>query len=106
MRAVPKDRVCANLPIANPSPASIACNSPILSWVEVIRNGRVERFLHAHPTLLSSLVRWAGVAVQNYSVPACVVQRHEHLENFVHVVLRVCDSHRVTGPKFKVFLST
>ena len=76
---------------------------PTLSWIEVIRSGRVERFLHAHPTLLSSLVRWAGVAVQNYSVPACVVQRHEHLENFVHVVLRVCDSHRVTGPKFKVF---
>jgi hypothetical protein len=53
-----------------------------------VRNGRVEPFLHAHPTQSSSLVRWAGVTVQNYSVLACVIHRHEHLENFVHVVLR------------------
>jgi len=32
-------------------------------------------------------VRWAGVALEDYSVPACVIHRHEHLENFVHVVL-------------------
>jgi AraC family transcriptional regulator len=60
---------------------------PILSGVEVRRKGRVEPFLHAHPTLSSSLVRWAGLAVEDYSVPACVIPRHEHLENFLHVVL-------------------
>ena len=62
--------------------------APILSGVEVIREGRVEPFLHAHPTLSSSSVRWAGLALEDYSVPACVIPRHEHLENFLHVVLR------------------
>jgi AraC family transcriptional regulator len=61
---------------------------PILSGVEVVREGRLEPFLHAHPTLSSSSVRWAGLAVEDYSIPACVIPRHEHLENFLHVVLR------------------
>jgi AraC family transcriptional regulator len=53
-----------------------------------MRRGRVEPFLHSHPSLSSSSVRWAGVAVEDHSVPACVIPRHEHLENFVHVVVR------------------
>jgi AraC family transcriptional regulator len=61
---------------------------PILSGVEVMRRGRVEPFLHSHPSLSSSSVRWAGVAVEDHSVPACVIHRHEHLENFIHVVVR------------------
>jgi AraC family transcriptional regulator len=61
---------------------------PSLSGVKVVRDGRVEPLLHAHPTLSSSSVRWSGLAVEDYSVPACVLPRHEHLENFVHVVLR------------------
>ncbi|MGB5180724.1 MAG: AraC family transcriptional regulator [Xanthobacteraceae bacterium] len=65
-----------------------AVDPPILSGVEVIRKGRVEPLLHAHPSLSSSSVRWAGVAVEDYSMPACVIPRHEHLENFLHVVLR------------------
>jgi AraC family transcriptional regulator len=60
---------------------------PILSGVEVVRGGRVERFLYARPTLSSSSVRWAGLAVEDYSIPACVIPRHEHIENFLHVVL-------------------
>jgi AraC family transcriptional regulator len=60
---------------------------PTLGGVEVIRNGRVEPFLDARASLSSSLVRWAGVALEDYSIPACVIRRHEHLENFVHVVL-------------------
>jgi AraC family transcriptional regulator len=60
----------------------------ILRGVEVIREGRVEPFLHAHPTLSSSSVRWAGLALEDYSIPACVIPRHEHVENFLHVVLR------------------
>jgi AraC family transcriptional regulator len=62
--------------------------APILSGVEVIREGRVEPFLHVHPTLSSSSVRWAGLVLEDYSVHACVIPRHEHLENFLHVVLR------------------
>jgi AraC family transcriptional regulator len=61
---------------------------PILTSVEVMRRGRVEPFLHAHPCLSSASVGWAGVAVEEYSVPACVIHRHEHIENFIHVVVR------------------
>jgi AraC family transcriptional regulator len=73
---------------------------PTLCGVEVIRKGRVEPFLHAHPSLSSSSVRWAGVAVEDHSVPACVIHRHEHLENFLHVVLRGSVKYEVlTGGK-------
>ncbi len=60
---------------------------PILSGVEVMRKGRVEPFLHAHPSLSSCSVRWPGVVVEDHSVPACVIHRHEHLENFIHVIV-------------------
>jgi AraC family transcriptional regulator len=33
-------------------------------------------------------VRWGGLAVEDYSIPACVIPRHEHLDNFIHVVVR------------------
>src|SRR5215813_8143326 len=62
--------------------------SLVLPGVVVKREGRVEPFLHAHPTLSSAGVRWNGVAVEDYSIPACVIPRHEHVENFLHVVLR------------------
>ena len=61
---------------------------PTLCGVEVMRKGRVEPFLNTHPSLSSSSVRWAGVAIEDHSVPACVIHRHEHMENFLHVVLR------------------
>jgi AraC family transcriptional regulator len=60
----------------------------ILSGVEVRRQGRVEPLLHAHPTLSSTPAQWSGVALEEYSVPACVIPRHEHVENFLHVVLQ------------------
>jgi AraC family transcriptional regulator len=60
----------------------------ILPGVEVMREGRVEPFLQARPTLSSAAVRWAGIAVEDYSIAACVVTRHEHVENFLHVVVR------------------
>jgi AraC family transcriptional regulator len=61
--------------------------APSLCGVEVMRKGRVEPFLHFQPALSSSSVQWAGVAVEDYSIPGCVIPRHEHLENFLHVVL-------------------
>ena len=73
--------------MASSRPAHTPNCLPILSGVEVVREGRVEPFLHAHPTLSSSSVRWAGLAVEDYSIPACVIPRHEHLANFLHVVL-------------------
>jgi AraC family transcriptional regulator len=33
-------------------------------------------------------VQWSGVAAEEYSVPACVIARHEHVDNFLHVVVR------------------
>jgi AraC family transcriptional regulator len=33
-------------------------------------------------------VKWSGIAVEDYSVPALVIPKHEHMENFLHVVLR------------------
>ena len=62
--------------------------SVILSGVEVIREGCVEPFLHVRPTLSSAQVSWSGLAVEDYSVPACIIAQHKHIENFVHVVLR------------------
>lgn len=66
--------------------ASAGCLT--LSGVEVRREGRVEPFLHDHPTLSSSAAPWAGLAFEDHSIPACVIPRHEHLENFLQVVLR------------------
>src|SRR5262245_5631335 len=60
----------------------------ILPGIAVKREGKIEPFLQAHPTLSSGPVGWSGVAVEDYSIPALVIPRHEHVENFLHVVLR------------------
>src|SRR5262249_8331159 len=65
-----------------------AAGPPFLCGVERMRKGGVAPFLHFEPALSSSSLQWAGVAVEDYSVPGCVIPRHEHLENFLHVVLR------------------
>lgn len=71
-------------------------DSLILTGVEVRREGRIEPFLDAHPTLSSANVRWSGLALENYSVPALVIPKHEHMENFVHVVLRGSAKYQVS----------
>ena len=58
-----------------------------LPGIKVVRSGRIEPFLGARPTLTSANVHWRGVAVEDYRVPACVIPRHEHIDNFVHVIL-------------------
>jgi len=75
-------------PSRTAAPHRPAVGSVVLSGVEVVREGCVEPFLHVRPTLSSSSVRWAGLAVEDYSIPECIIQRHEHIENFLHVVLR------------------
>ena len=60
---------------------------PLVRGVEVVRAGRIEPLLAAQPTLTSARVKWRGLAVEDYRVPACVIHRHEHVENFLHVVL-------------------
>jgi len=59
----------------------------IIPRVEVVREGRVEPFLPVRPMLSSLAIKWAGLAVEDFTVPACVIPRHEHVENFLHVVL-------------------
>src|SRR5438067_7034397 len=75
-------------PAPNRAVETVAGRSLVLPGVEVMREGRVEPFLHAHPTLSSADVRWSGFVLEDYSVPACVIPQHEHVDHFVHVVLR------------------
>jgi AraC family transcriptional regulator len=55
--------------------------------IDVVREGRVEPFLHSHPTKSSLLVQWSGIAIENYTTPAVFIPRHEHLEHFLQVAL-------------------
>jgi AraC family transcriptional regulator len=61
---------------------------PALSGIEVTREGNVEPFLPGNPVLSSAGIGWTGIAVEDHSMPACVIPRHEHPEDFVHVVLQ------------------
>jgi AraC family transcriptional regulator len=51
----------------------------------VLREGRVEPLLEVQPRLSS--VQWSGLAVEEHSIPDCVVPRHEHIDDFLLVVL-------------------
>jgi AraC family transcriptional regulator len=73
--------------VAGMTVQSPALNRLALPGVAVVREGRQERFLETPPTLSSSLVHWRGVALENWSVPAILIPRHEHPEHFLHVVL-------------------
>ena len=56
--------------------------------MDVIRDGREEPFLGSRPTLSSVPAKWGGIVLENYSVPAVLIPRHEHPEHFLHLVLR------------------
>jgi len=60
----------------------------IVPGVDVVRDGREEPFLATIPTLSSIPVGWGGIALENYTVPAVLIPRHEHPEHFLHLVLR------------------
>ena len=60
----------------------------VLSGIEVVREGRVEPFVYVRPTRTSAAVCWSGVALENYSNAPVIVPCHEHLEHFVHLVVR------------------
>jgi AraC family transcriptional regulator len=99
--AVPHDAHAHAQVHARPTPHRGALHRPagdslILPGVAVRREGRIEPFLDAHPTLSSADVRWSGLALEDYSVPALVIPRHEHVENFVHVVLRGSAKYQVS----------
>jgi AraC family transcriptional regulator len=54
---------------------------------DVVREGRPEPFLDSRPTRSSTLAQWGGIALENYTIPAVFIPRHEHPEDFLHVVL-------------------
>ncbi len=74
--------------LENVSPRRSRAGLGIHPGVEVIREGRVEPFLGTRPKLSSTAVRWGGIALDNYAVPAVLIPRHEHPEDFLHLVLR------------------
>jgi AraC family transcriptional regulator len=59
----------------------------VVPGIEVVREGRVEAFLQARPALSSTAIRWTGLAVEDYHIPACVIPQHQHVHDFLHVVL-------------------
>lgn len=55
--------------------------------VNVVRQGRIQPFLDCCPTKSSAPVYWGGIALEKYAVPGVFISRHEHPDNFLHVVL-------------------
>ena len=83
-----------------------ACRDAVLSGIEVRRGGRNEPFLHVHPAVSSADMRWSGIALEQYSTPACGISRHEHPEHFVHVVRSgSCNYEVSTGGKTHKFVA-
>lgn len=73
--------------LSGTSAQSPATDQVFLPGVDVVREGRQERFLETPPTLSSSPVHWRGIALENYEVPAVFIPRHQHPDHFLHVVL-------------------
>jgi AraC family transcriptional regulator len=74
----------------NSNDASRSVPGPVeinLAGIEVRREGRVEPFLHARPQVSSAAANWSGVVLEGHTVPACLIPKHEHVGNFLHVVL-------------------
>ncbi len=73
--------------LGNAIGASRAAERPLTPPIQLLRHGRRTRFLDAAPRLSSSPVRWRQIAVEEYAVPACLIERHEHPDVFLHIVL-------------------
>jgi AraC family transcriptional regulator len=81
-----------------------ACREAVRSGIEVRRDGHNVPLLHFHPAISSADMRWSGIVLEQYFTPACLIPRHEHLENFVHVVRSgSCNFQVSTGGKTRKF---
>ena len=69
------------------SRASGAAERRLLPRVQLLRHGKRTLFLDATPRLSSTASRWREIAVEEYAGPACLIDRHEHPETFLHIVL-------------------
>lgn len=73
---------------------------PNIDGVNVMREGRIEPLVCTHPELTSTAVGWSGIALESHSIQSCVMPRHEHIENFLLVVLNGSDKCEVlTGAR-------
>jgi AraC family transcriptional regulator len=68
-------------------PKSVTDGRLIVPCVGLVRDGCVEPFLKVRPTLSSAHARWSGVALERYSTPAISIDRHQHPELFLHLVV-------------------
>jgi len=59
----------------------------VVPAVNVVREGRIEPFLDSQPVKSSVPAHWGGITLEKYAVPAVFIPRHEHPENFLHVVM-------------------
>ena len=73
--------------IAGSSPQPPTNTRDVISGVDVVRKGRTEPFLDISLSLASTSAHWGGITLENYSVPAVFIPRHEHPEHFLHLVL-------------------
>ncbi len=71
---------------APPQSASDTCRV-VPPCVGLVREGCVEPFLNARPSLSSAHAQWNGIALETYSTPAISIDRHEHPELFLHLVV-------------------
>jgi len=69
---------------------------PFAPAIQLLRHGRRTRFLDAAPRLSSTSARWRQIAVEEYAVPGCLIERHEHPDVFVHLVLTGSVKYEVT----------
>lgn len=76
------------LTLADGSRANPSTFGPLtIPAVNVVRQGRIQPFLDCCPTKSSAPAYWGGIALEKYTVPAVFISRHEHPDNFLHVVL-------------------
>ena len=68
----------------------------LLSRVELVRDGRLEPFLESRPSLSSAQLQWRGLALEDHTVPAGLIDSHEHPEHFIEVVLHGNVNYEVT----------
>ncbi|HET9400600.1 MAG TPA: AraC family transcriptional regulator [Candidatus Acidoferrales bacterium] len=77
-----------SVPPAHPSRERASTTGQLVAPpVSVVREGRMEPFLDRPPTKSSAAAHWDGIALERHTVPAVFIPRHEHREDFLHVVL-------------------
>lgn len=83
-------------PPADSGPQSSPDKRLVIPCVGLVRKGRVEPYLDAHPALSSAHAQWSGIAMERHSTPAVSIDRHEHPEVFINMVVGGTSKYEVT----------